>query len=81
MIFCSWVTSYLRPATGRGAVPASGENRAPPSGSASETNNECQNKFELIQIIDWLTGKTRLASFFVTVLGTSDFTGACPRAG
>jgi hypothetical protein len=25
-----------------------GENRDPPSGSASETNNDCQSKFELI---------------------------------
>ena len=34
----------------RVAVPASGENRAPPSGSVSETNNACQIKFKLIQI-------------------------------
>jgi hypothetical protein len=40
----------LRPAGGRVAAPAPGENRAPPSGSASETNNECQIKFELLQM-------------------------------
>src|SRR5215831_11663087 len=42
----------LRPAAGRRAVPASGENRAPPSGSVfGKTNNECQIKFKLLQII------------------------------
>jgi len=40
----------LRPAGGRAAVPARDENRAPPPGSVSETNNGCQIKFELIQI-------------------------------
>ena len=40
----------LRPAGGRVAVPARGENRAPPPGSASETNNDRQVKFELIQL-------------------------------
>ena len=35
----------------RVAVLASGENRALPSGSASETNNECQIKFKLLQLI------------------------------
>src|SRR5205823_3183771 len=50
IIFCSWVISCLRPAAGRGTVPARGENRAPPSGSVSETNNVCQIKFELTQI-------------------------------
>src|SRR5271154_1209213 len=50
MIFCSWVISCLRPAAGRAAVPALGENRDPPSGSASETNNDCQIKFELIHM-------------------------------
>jgi len=40
----------LRPAEGRGTVPALSENRAPPSGSASETNNVCQVKFELTHI-------------------------------
>ena len=34
----------------RVAVPARGENRAPPSGSVSETNNECQIKFELLHL-------------------------------
>ena len=33
----------------RVAVLASGENRALPSGSASETNNECQIKCKLLQ--------------------------------
>src|SRR4029079_9933193 len=42
----------LRPAGGRVAVPARGENRAPPSGSVSETNNDCQVKCKLIQIIN-----------------------------
>jgi transposase len=32
-------------------------------------------------IIDRLTGKTRPAQIFVAVLGASNFTGACPRAG
>jgi len=36
------------PAEGRVAVPARGENRAPPSGSASETNNVCQIKSKLL---------------------------------
>ena len=40
----------LRPAGGRVAVPARGENRAPPPGSASETNTDCQVKFELPHI-------------------------------
>src|SRR2546421_12465788 len=50
MIFCSWVTRDLRLAEGRVAVPVRGENRAPPSGSISETNNECQIKFELLHV-------------------------------
>jgi hypothetical protein len=49
MIFCSWVTRGLRPAEGRVAVPAQGENR-PPSGSVSETNNECQIKCKLLHL-------------------------------
>jgi hypothetical protein len=36
MIFCSWVTRDLHPAEGRVAVPAQGENRAPPSGSGNQ---------------------------------------------
>jgi hypothetical protein len=40
------------PPGGRVAVPTSGENRAPPPGFASETNNDCQVKFELIHL--WL---------------------------
>ena len=35
---------------GRAAVPAQGENRVPPTGSASETNNDCKIEFKLIQI-------------------------------
>ena len=42
----------LRPAGGQAAVPALGENRDPPSGSVSETNNDCQVKFELIQLME-----------------------------
>jgi hypothetical protein len=34
---------------GRGS--AQGKNRDPPSGSLSETNNDCQVKFELIHFI------------------------------
>ena len=44
------------PPHGRVAVPARGENRAPPSGSVSETNNECQIKFELLHLIS-MSGK------------------------
>ena len=38
------------PAKGRVAVPAQGDNRAPPPAPFSETNNECQIKFELIHL-------------------------------
>jgi hypothetical protein len=31
-------------------VPAQGENHAPPTGSALETNNDCQVKFELMHM-------------------------------
>lgn len=37
------------PRGGRAAVPAPGDNRAPPPGFASETNNDSQVKFDLIQ--------------------------------
>jgi hypothetical protein len=37
-------------ADGRVAVPAHGENRARPPAPFSETNNECQIKFELLQL-------------------------------
>ena len=50
MIFWSWVMSRSphRQRASRG--PGSGENRVPPSAPASETNNDCQIKFELIQV-------------------------------
>jgi len=38
------------PPGGRVAVPTPGENRAPPFGFASETNNVCQIKFKLIHM-------------------------------
>jgi len=40
----------LRSPEGRVAVPARGENRAPPSGSASETNSVCQIKSKLLHL-------------------------------
>ncbi len=50
MIFCSCVTSGLRCTPQGGPVPAQGENRVPPSGSVSETNNDCKIKFKLIHL-------------------------------
>ena len=44
------------PPEGRVAVPASGEHRAPPPGSVSETNNKCQIKFKLLQLIVGFVG-------------------------
>ena len=37
-------------AGGRGAVPARGENRAPPPGTHFVTNNDCQIKCKLLQL-------------------------------
>jgi hypothetical protein len=47
----------------------SGENRGPPSGSLSETNNDCQVKFELIQIIVALARKLLIALWRYTTAG------------
>src|SRR5215469_4088932 len=51
MIFWSWVIVMVSipGAGGRGAVPARGENRAPPPGTHFETNNDCQIKCKLLQ--------------------------------
>src|SRR5215469_14691824 len=53
MIFWSWVIVMVSipGAGGRGAVPARGENRAPPPGTHFETNNDCQIKCKLLQIM------------------------------
>src|SRR5215831_11180166 len=79
MIFCSWVMSVrLRPADGRGTVPARGENRAPPSGSASETNNVCQVKFELTHFMRNVLahagkhGRRVVAAFIATAFAQED---------
>src|SRR5215469_14491756 len=52
MIFWSWVIVMVSipGAGGRGAVPARGENRAPPPGTHFETNNDCQIKYKLLHI-------------------------------
>ena len=50
------------PPKGGAAVPARGENRAPPSGSVSETNNACQIKFKLIHLIAELGDLSRFAN-------------------
>src|SRR5215469_6687166 len=54
MIFWSWVIVMVSipGAGGRGAVPARGENRAPPPGTHFETNNDCQIKCKLLQLRD-----------------------------
>src|SRR5262249_47724354 len=60
--FCSWVNFGLRflGAGGRVAVPARGENRARPPASTAKTNNVCQIKFELLQIIRcWFPKRSR----------------------
>src|SRR5215472_13570910 len=51
MIFWSWVIVMVSipGAGGRGAVPARGENRAPPPGTHFETNNDCQINCKLLQ--------------------------------
>ena len=59
----------LRPAEGRAAVPARGENRDPPSGSASETNNDCQVKFKLLHINSAVSA---LRFFFTVTLDRPD---------
>src|SRR5215831_8472432 len=53
MIFWSWVIVMVSipGAGGRGAVPARGENRAPPPGTHFETNNDCQIKCKLLHFI------------------------------
>src|SRR5215469_10666691 len=52
MIFWSWVIVMVSipGAGGRVAVPARGENRAPPPGTHFETNNDCQIKYKLLQL-------------------------------
>jgi RNA-directed DNA polymerase len=37
----------------RGAVPARGENRAPPPGTHFETNNDCRIKCKLLHLLGW----------------------------
>src|SRR5215469_17922883 len=64
MIFWSWVIVMVSipGAGGRGAVPARGENRAPPPGTHFETNNDCQIKCKLLHVMDSLSTLTRRAS-------------------